>query len=77
MGQGKLYFVAELRAGDLRAAGLDVIPVPRENEPGHAEIPNLTYANRKDDKSEEFQVLLAHKLCPKVHGPYPGASSDA
>src|SRR3989442_13542480 len=38
---GKQYYVVILRAGDLRAKGIEVSPRPLEGDPGHAEIPGL------------------------------------
>src|SRR5487761_1850544 len=37
------YYVLAMRAGDLRAAGIDVVPLPHDDLPGHAEIPSLAY----------------------------------
>ena len=69
--RGKQYYVAVLRAGDLRAQGLDVVPRPEGNAPGHAELPGLTYDSRRTDAVEEAQQLLARKLCLKILGPLP------
>jgi hypothetical protein len=69
--EGKRYYVAVLRAGDLRAQGIEVIPRPLEGDPGHGEIPGLTYDNRKSDQALEWKVLLAHQLCLRVEGPFP------
>ncbi len=71
MGRGKSYFVAILRAGDLRAKGIEVAPRPEPGDPGHAEIPGLTHENRRDNRSRDWKVLLAHKLCLGVEGPFP------
>lgn len=65
----KQYYVAVMRAGDLREHGLKVAAVPAEDMPGHAEIPDLKSDNRK--ATEELQLLLAHKLCGAVLGPFP------
>ena len=68
----KQYYVAVLRAGDLRAYGISV--EPRSKPPddlGHAELPGLTYDHRRDDSVEEWIVLLAEKLCLRVEGPFP------
>ena len=69
--EGKRYYVAVSRAGDLRAAGIDVVPRPREGDPGHAEVPGLNYQNRKSDQAIERKLLLAQKLCLRVEGPFP------
>lgn len=67
----KQYYVAVLRAGDLRACGIAVEPRPKPDDPGHAELPGLTYEHRKDDSVVEWKVLLAKKLCLRVEGPFP------
>ncbi len=67
----KKFFVAVLKAGDLRLHGLIVVPSPLPNSPGHAEISSLTYATRKTTLSKEMRVKLAHELCLRVGGPYP------
>lgn len=68
--EGKTYYVAVLRAGDLRAAGIAIVPRPLEGDPGHVELPGLTYENRKSDRPIEWKSLLALKLCIKVEGPF-------
>ena len=67
---GKEYYVAVLRAGDLRSKGIEVFPRPLEGDPGHAEIPGLTYQNRKEDWALEWKVLLSQELCLRVEGPF-------
>ena len=73
LGQGKEYYVAVLRAGDLRKHGIEVVPRPDPKRRGHAELPGLRADNRR--MTEDLQLRLAHKLCLRVEGPYPGASS--
>ena len=72
---GKSYYIAVLRAGDLRAAGIEVVSRLLEDAPGHAEIPGLTHEHRKSMPYFEWQTLLAEELCLRVEGPYPSASS--
>lgn len=69
--RGKRYYIAVLRAGDLCANGIKVVPRPQEDRPGHVELPGLTYENRKSDASEEAKQLLARRLCLEVLGPFP------
>ncbi len=72
-GQGqssKGYYVAVLRAGDLRANGINVVAEPILGNPGHAMIPDLKYENRQTDRSLEWKVLLAHELTLDVQGPF-------
>jgi len=67
----KRFYIAVLRAGDLRREGIRVVPRPLEGKPGHAELPDLTYDDRREDRVEEFKQLLANKLCREVLGPFP------
>lgn len=68
------YFVAVLRAGDLRKHGIEVVPRPEPNDPGHAELPDLTCSNRLDPETQERKVCLA-KLPLRFHGPFPPTGS--
>jgi hypothetical protein len=67
---GKSYFVAVLRAGELRQRGLEVVARPIPGEPGHAEIPDLNANNRKTDRTQELQRVLV-ELTRSVEGPFP------
>jgi hypothetical protein len=69
--EGKKYYVAVLRAGDLRAKGIEVVPRPLDDDPGHAELPSLSYQTRKSDQVVEWKALLAQELCLRVEGPFP------
>jgi hypothetical protein len=70
--RGKPYYIAVLRAGDLRAQGIEVVPRPLPDQPGHAEMPSLKYdQNGRSDTVEEAKKLLAGKLCREVLGPFP------
>src|ERR1700688_3000201 len=55
------YWLAVLRAGDLRSRGMHVVSRPLEENPGHAEIVDLRYGNRKSDEAEEWKVAMAHE----------------
>jgi hypothetical protein len=66
-GRDRPFYIAELRAGDLRRHGIEVVPVPLPDDPGHAELPGLTYAKRRF--VQEHEVLLARKLC-RILGPF-------
>ena len=70
--EGKQYFVAVLRAGDLRRLGIEVVPRPVEDDPGHCEIADLTFDNRKAMPFAEWQALLAEQLCLRIEGPFSG-----
>jgi len=67
--RGASYYVAVLRAGDLRELGIDVEPDPQAGNRGHARLPGLRYDNRRD--TEHIQLLIAEKLCLGIEGPYP------
>jgi hypothetical protein len=64
------YYVAVLRAADLKKHGIEVVPRPIEEMPGHAEIVNLTAANRDSEEATILMVLLARDLCLRVEGPF-------
>ncbi len=64
------YYVAVLRAGDLRKNGLEVVSRPRQNDPGHAELPDLTCDNRLTQEALERKLRLT-TLCVRVEGPFP------
>lgn len=66
---GKSYWVAELLASDILAAGLTVKPVPMEDNEGHCEIPELTYAERKSNAAIVARQKLA-RLVRTIHGPF-------
>lgn len=63
------YYIAILRAGDLRKKGIEVVPKPLHDNPGHSEIPQINYTTRKTDSVKEYKNLLAEKLCLCVKGP--------
>ena len=70
---GKSYYVAVLRAADLRRNGIRFVPrpgVPDGYDPAHAELPDLNSGNRKSDETLERQRLLAEELCLRVEGPF-------
>ena len=68
------YYIAELRAGDLRKYGFILHANPLPQNPGHALITDLTYANRKDSESEKKMILLGRDLVLRVGGPFPSGS---
>lgn len=73
---GKRYYVAVMRAGDLRREGIAIEPRPLPGDPGHAELPGLTYVTRYSDGADQAKVLLAHRLCLRVEGPFPAVEAD-
>lgn len=73
---GKPYYVAVLSAADLRAKGIEIVPRPLPGQPGHAEIPALTSANRSDQQAKNMSALIAEKLCLRFEGPFPQPEAD-
>ena len=67
---GKRYFVAILRAVDLMNAGIGISPEPSPDDPGHAVLPELNSGNRKEDRTESLQEILAG-IVIDVDGPFP------
>ena len=70
---GKAFFVAALRVGSIRAAGLDVVA----DRDDHALLPDLTNARRQSaDRAVRDQLLRASAdlvaIVSEVTGPYPG-----
>jgi len=63
------YYVAVLRAGDLRGNGIEVVPRRLPDDPSHCELPDLNYANRKDERTQELQRILVAS-CRRVEGPF-------
>lgn len=78
---GKSYFVALLRAGDLRQRGIDVVPRPElpdgRCDPAHAELPDLNSATRKADITLERMRMLAYESCLRVQGPFATGGNSA
>lgn len=69
---GKQYHVAVLRVSDLKAAGIDVIPMPQPpSDRGHAEAPALTYQIRKTNEAREL-IQRLRSLVLEVLGPFDG-----
>ncbi|HET6883905.1 MAG TPA: hypothetical protein VFI31_27370 [Pirellulales bacterium] len=70
-GSGKAgYYIAVLPVAKLLDAGLTVVPRPLPENPGHVELIDLTYANRKSDASLGIMTSLAEKLTTDVQGPF-------
>jgi hypothetical protein len=69
-GKGKRgYYVAVLCAGDLRKQGIQVVPRPGPDDPGHAELPDLTCYNRETPEADEKKLRLT-ELSFRVEGPF-------
>ncbi len=73
------YYVAVFKAGDLQAVGINIVPRPLNDNPGHAEITDITYDERKSENVRRFKGLMGLKLCKRVEGPFkiePGKDSQ-
>jgi hypothetical protein len=66
----KGYYIAVLRARDLRQNGIVVVPRPDPGTCGHAEITSINAANRDTDEGKKIIEMLSHKLCLRVEGPF-------
>lgn len=66
----KPYWLICVTVASLRAAGLSPVPKPTHVHTGHVEIPELTFANRKDKTSEELQLKLVESLWQEILGPF-------
>ena len=78
---GKSYFVAVLRAGDLRQRGIEVVPRPDlpdgRHDPAHAELPDLNSETRKASRTLERQRILAEELSLRVEGSFPTSGGES
>ena len=69
-GRRNRYYIAVLRAGDIRASGLAIAPRTEGHQLGHVELPGLKHENRRSNAGQEAEQLLARKLCLKILGPF-------
>jgi len=67
---GKSYYVAILRAKDLRSRGIQIISDPQEGNPGHALLPEVNYGRRKSEQVLEWALAMAKELTFEVRGPF-------
>ena len=68
-GGARGYCVVRLRASDVTALGLTIIPDPRDDQlPGHALIPELGFLQMKQDKlkCKELQRHLVKLACNSI-----------
>lgn len=71
--KGKCFYVAILSIDKLRTVGIDVVASPLPEHEGHAEIPALTFDNRKSDRSREMVQHLRSSIVD-IQGPFEGAT---
>jgi hypothetical protein len=67
---GKEYYVAMLRAGDLKARGIEVVSA--DDQTGHVSIPILNADDRRTPRVKQLVQQIASDLCIGVEGPFPG-----
>lgn len=68
---GRRFFVALLSVKLIREKGMTIVPRPLIGDAGHAEISDLTYANRRSDRAREF-VQCLRDCVVGVQGPFDG-----
>lgn len=51
--KGRQFYIAVLSARRMRAAGIQIAPRPLTADRGHAEVPELTFDNRRTDRARE------------------------
>jgi hypothetical protein len=68
-GSGKPFYVAVMQAVILRQHGIEPVPRPIVDDPGHAELPDLNAANCRSDRTLELQRVLV-ELTLRVEGPF-------
>lgn len=56
--------------GGMLDDGLTITPRPLPDIPGHVELTDVTYANRKSDRSREIMTALAQTYTSQVLGPF-------
>ena len=50
---------------------MNVAAKPLADDPGHCEIAELTFSNRKAMPFADWQAMLAEQLCLRIEGPLP------
>lgn len=63
------YFVAEISLISLDSHNIQVVPDPRDNDPGHCLVPSLRYQKPRPSEMLELVELLK-QLTIQVHGPF-------
>lgn len=72
--RGRRFFVAILSVNLIRVNGMEVVPRPLVGNPGHAELIDLTFANRRSDRARELVQRLAECVV-EMQGPFDGEHS--
>lgn len=69
------YYVAVLKAGQLRGLGLEILPDPQPHDAGHVLLPGMNAENRKADETRELKLGM-RALVVRVEGPFHTTPSD-
>lgn len=64
------YYVVVLNAGILQQSGIRIEPRPLEEDPGHAELPDLTCHTKETDEAIQKMKTLT-KIFSRIEGPFP------
>ena len=81
--QGKRYHVMQMRVGDLNDIGLTVVADDPQDDPSHAVIPELSFAEYNEDKAKCREI--AKKIISSVakfavialdHDEFPDLAKD-
>jgi len=70
------YYIAVFNVGGLRSSGFTVVADSLDENPGHALLTDLIYAEPRDSRTEEKMVLLAHQLVVRVEGPFHSEAGE-
>lgn len=68
---GRQFYIAVLSVRRMRAAGVEITPRPLESHPGHVEVAELTFENRRTDRSRELVQCLRDCVIA-IEGPFDG-----
>lgn len=68
---GRRFFVALLSVRLIRKKKMEVVPRPLVDDPGHAEILDLTFANRRSDRARQL-VQHLRECVIEIQGPFDG-----
>lgn len=69
--RGRRFFVALLSVKLVREKGMTIVPKPFTGDLGHAEISDLTFANRRSDLAREL-VQCLRDCVVDIQGPFDG-----
>jgi hypothetical protein len=68
---GRACYVGRVTAGQIRRAGMNVVPDPKPDNPGHALIPELN-SSARGDPALRLRARQLLDACTDVVGPFDG-----